>query len=179
VQDCFTTKAPSHKASHITWCLCVFVVNLRVLSYPVPTSGRGVWSRISWVIYLSKIRDPTQPLAFLPSRDCRGSFLPIVKTVPITGGKPFFVPGGNLFPGAPPSIRCPDRILKRQLRAPSLCLLAFVVTALRFSPVPLDLGPALADLRLRPVVNYLRGQLPIEIRGRPFSQLFMLLQLRV
>jgi hypothetical protein len=42
----------------------------------------GVGSPISWVSYLSRIRDPTQPLVFSPSRDCRGSFLPLVKKDP-------------------------------------------------------------------------------------------------
>jgi hypothetical protein len=59
-----------------------------------------------------------------------------VKRIPITGGDPFFVPGGDPFTGAPvPSIRCPDRISNRQLRAPSWCLRGD--HTLRFSPVPL------------------------------------------
>jgi hypothetical protein len=89
-----------------------------------PDLRLGVGSRISWVIFLSRIRDPTQPLVFSPSRDCWGSFLPIVKKDPHHRRGSFFRSRRGSFPRQrrPPSIRCPDRILNRQLRAPSLCL---------------------------------------------------------
>jgi hypothetical protein len=76
----------------------------------------GVGSRISWVIYLSKIRDPTQPLVFPPSRDCRGSFLPLVKKDPHHRRGSFFVPAGDLFPGDQKLTvrRRPKRILNHQ-----------------------------------------------------------------
>ena len=111
------------------------------MSRPVPRLGVG--SRISWVIFLSKIRDPTQPLVFSPSRDCRGSFLPLVKKDPHHRRGSFFRSRRDLFPGSAAAI---NKVSGPDFEPPTSC--AFLVPsslcgdrALRFSPVPLDFGP--------------------------------------
>jgi hypothetical protein len=65
-----------------------------------PDLRSRVGSRISWVIFLSRIRDPTRPLVFSPSRDCRGSFLPLVKKDPHHRRGSFFRSRRGSFPGA-------------------------------------------------------------------------------
>jgi len=82
----------------VRWSNCFARPVPTIRSRPVPPCDRGIGSRISWVIFLSRIRDPTQPLVFLPSRNCRGSFRPIVKKDPHHRRGSFFVPAGDLFP---------------------------------------------------------------------------------
>jgi len=68
-----------------------------------PDLRLGVGSRISWVTFLSKIRDPTQPLVFPPSHfgydQAAGDlFSPIEKRIPTPAGTKFSSPAGSLSP---------------------------------------------------------------------------------
>jgi len=83
----------------------------------------------------------TRPLVFSPSRDCRGSFLPIVKKDPHHRRGSLFRSRRGSFPrrAAINKVSGPD------FEPPTSC--AFLVPSslcgdrtLRFSPVPLDLG---------------------------------------
>ena len=63
----------------------------------------GVGSRISWVTFLSKIRDPTQPLVFPPShfgydQTAGDLFSPIEKRIPTPAGTKISSPAGIFSP---------------------------------------------------------------------------------
>ena len=133
-----TGRDSKPKTPWSSWCLRAFVVKPSRSSVSRPDLRLGVGSRISWVIYLSRIRDPTQPLVFPPSRDCRGSFSPYSeKGSPSPAGILFSFPAGIFFPAAPPpSIRCPDRIFEPPTSCTSWCLRAFDVNSGSRRPAP-------------------------------------------
>ena len=85
------------------------------MSRPNPTLGRRGWVNYLWVSFLLKASVPTHridrdhpatadnPRGNRPSPAASTStvgdlFSPLVKWIPITGGDPFFVPGGDPLP---------------------------------------------------------------------------------
>jgi hypothetical protein len=80
----FTTKALSHKASRITWCLRDFVVNLRVLSCPVP---------------LKRVSAPDFDRPASARRTAGDPFFPLVKKDLHHQQGHFLVTGADPFPG--------------------------------------------------------------------------------